>query len=147
MDNKDNIIHNFSLVTTSNIDANTKISLDIINLPNELIEESFRYSLYKENNLISEGNFIDTLIFNRDNCIKVYTKHGMSDEEASTACTEFGNNIPSYGGNSEMLKMFLNFKEINVLNESECSTYLNGLGYSTEDSTTLCNERIVESKT
>ena len=48
MTNTDNIIHNFSLVTTSNIDIYTKISLDIINLPNELIEKSFRYSLYKK---------------------------------------------------------------------------------------------------
>ena len=90
---------------------------------------------------------MNRLIFNQDNCIRFYTKGEASDEEASTACTEFGNNITSLGGNSEMLKMFLNFKEINVLNESESSTYLNGLGYSTEDSTTLYNGRKVESKT
>ena len=138
MDNKDNIIHNFSLATTSNIYANTKISLDIINLPNELIEESFRYSLYKENNLISEGSFMDTLIFNQDNCIRFYTKAGMSDEEASTECTNEESKIESY--DRELRNVYLNFKEVNVLNESECSTYfLNNFDVTSEDATKVCN--------
>ena len=42
------------------------------------------YSKNKQNNLISEGNFMNRLIFNQDNCIRFYTKLGESDEESST---------------------------------------------------------------
>ena len=57
MNNTDNIIHNFSLVTTSNIEIHSKISLEIITLPDELKHESFRWNLYKDTTQISSGSF------------------------------------------------------------------------------------------
>ena len=57
MNNTDNIIHNFSLVTTSNIEIHSKISLEIITLPDELKHESFRWNLYKDSTQISSGSF------------------------------------------------------------------------------------------
>ena len=57
MNNTDNIIHNFSLVTTSNIEIYSKISLEIITLPDELKHESFRWNLYKDSTQISSGSF------------------------------------------------------------------------------------------
>ena len=57
MNNTDNIIHNFSLVTTSNIEIHSKISLEIITLPDELKHESFRWNLYKDSTKISSGSF------------------------------------------------------------------------------------------
>ena len=45
MTNTDNVIHKFSLVTTSNIDIYTKISLDIIKLDDNLKDVSFRWNL------------------------------------------------------------------------------------------------------
>ena len=59
MNNTDNIIHNFSLVTTSNIEIHSKISLEIITLPDELKHESFRWNLYKDSTQISSGNFLN----------------------------------------------------------------------------------------
>ena len=57
MNNTDNIIHNFSLVTTSNIEIHSKISLEIITLPTELNHESFRWNLYKDSTQIASGSF------------------------------------------------------------------------------------------
>ena len=57
MNNTDNVIHNFSLVTTSNIEIHSKISLEIITLPDELKHESFRWNLYKDSTQISSGSF------------------------------------------------------------------------------------------
>ena len=57
MNNTDNIIHNFSLVITSNIEIYSKISLEIITLPDELKHESFRWNLYKDSTQISSGSF------------------------------------------------------------------------------------------
>ena len=57
MNNTDNIIHNFSLVTTSNIEIHSKISLEIITLPTELNQESFRWNLYKDSTQIASGSF------------------------------------------------------------------------------------------
>ena len=57
MNNTDNIIHNFSLVTTSNIEIHSKISLEIITLPDELKHESFGWNLYKDSTQISSGSF------------------------------------------------------------------------------------------
>ena len=57
MTNTDNVIHKFSLVTTSNIDIYTKISLDIIKLDDNLKDVSFRWNLYKEDTSIASGNF------------------------------------------------------------------------------------------
>ena len=57
INNTDNIIHNFSLVTTSNIEIHSKISLEIITLPDELKHESFRWNLYKDSTQISSGSF------------------------------------------------------------------------------------------
>ena len=57
MNNTDNIIHNFSLVTTSNIEIYSKISLEIITLPDELKHESFRWNLYKDSTQISSCSF------------------------------------------------------------------------------------------
>ena len=62
MDNKDNIIHKFSLVTTSNIDIYTKISLDIIKLDDNLKDVSFRWNLYKENTSIASSNFSNATV-------------------------------------------------------------------------------------
>ena len=62
MTNTDNIIHNFSLVTTSNIDIYTKISLDIIKLDDNLKDVSFRWNLYKEDTSIASGNFSNATI-------------------------------------------------------------------------------------
>ena len=59
MNNTDNIIHNFSLVTTSNIEIYSKISLEIITLPTELNHESFRWNLYKDSTQIASGNFLN----------------------------------------------------------------------------------------
>ena len=57
MNNTDNIIHNFSLVTTSNIEIHSKISLEIITLPTELNHESFKWNLYKDSTQIASGSF------------------------------------------------------------------------------------------
>ena len=57
MNNTDNIIHNFSLVTTSNIEIYSKISLEIITLPTELNHESFKWNLYKDSTQIASGSF------------------------------------------------------------------------------------------
>lgn len=57
MDNKDNIIHNFSIKKTTNTDVYLKISLDIIELPSELNEVSFVWNLYKEGTSIAKGDF------------------------------------------------------------------------------------------
>ena len=57
MNNTDNVIHNFSLVTTSNIEIHSKISLEIITLPTELNHESFRWNLYKDSTQIASGSF------------------------------------------------------------------------------------------
>ena len=57
MNNTDNIIHNFSLVTTSNIEIYSKISLEIITLPTELNHESFKWNLYKDSTQIASGRF------------------------------------------------------------------------------------------
>ena len=62
MTNTDNVIHNFSLVTTSNIDIYTKISLDIIKLDDNLKDVSFRWNLYKEDISISSGNFSNATV-------------------------------------------------------------------------------------
>ena len=62
MTNTDNIIHNFSLVTTSNIDIYTKISLDIIKLDDNLKDVSFRWDLYKEDTSIASGNFSNATV-------------------------------------------------------------------------------------
>ena len=59
MNNTDNIIHNFSLVTTSNIEIHSKISLEIITLPTELNHESFKWNLYKDSTQIASGNFLN----------------------------------------------------------------------------------------
>ena len=57
MNNTDNIIHNFSLVTTSNIEIHSKISLEIITLPTELNHESFKWNLYNDSTQIASGSF------------------------------------------------------------------------------------------
>mgnify|MGYP004521407839 CR=1 FL=1 len=62
MTNTDNIIHKFSLVTTSNIDIYTKISLDIIKLDDNLKDVSFRWNLYKEDTSIASGNFSNATV-------------------------------------------------------------------------------------
>ena len=62
MTNTDNIIHTFSLVTTSNIDIYTKISLDIIKLDDNLKDVSFRWDLYKEDTSIASGNFSNATV-------------------------------------------------------------------------------------
>ena len=62
MTNTDNVIHKFSLVTTSNIDIYTKISLDIIKLDDNLKDVSFRWNLYKEDTSIASGNFSNATI-------------------------------------------------------------------------------------
>ena len=62
MNNTDNIIHNFSLVTTSNIEIHSKISLEIITLPTELNHESFRWNLYKDSTQIASGNFLNASV-------------------------------------------------------------------------------------
>ena len=62
MTNTDNIIHKFSLVTTSNIDIYTKISLDIIKLDDNLKDVSFRWNLYKEDTSIVSGNFSNATV-------------------------------------------------------------------------------------
>ncbi len=62
MTNTDNVIHKFSLVTTSNIDIYTKISLDIIKLDDNLKDVSFRWNLYKEDTSIASGNFSNATV-------------------------------------------------------------------------------------
>ena len=62
MTNTDNVIHKFSLVTTSNIDIYTKISLDIIKLDDNLKDASFRWNLYKEDTSIASGNFSNATV-------------------------------------------------------------------------------------
>ena len=62
MNNTDNIIHNFSLVTTSNIEIHSKISLEIITLPTELNHESFKWNLYKDSTQIASGNFLNASV-------------------------------------------------------------------------------------
>ena len=57
MTNPDNIIHPFKLRTTNNIDVYGKISLEVLELPNELKECSFLWSLYKEDEEIAIGSF------------------------------------------------------------------------------------------
>ena len=59
MTNPDNIIHPFKLRTTNNIDVYGKISLEVLELPNELKECSFLWSLYKEDEEIAIGSFRD----------------------------------------------------------------------------------------
>ena len=62
MNNTDNVIHNFSLVTTSNTEIHSKISLEIITLPTELNHESFRWNLYKDSTQIASGNFLNASV-------------------------------------------------------------------------------------
>lgn len=57
MTNPDNIIHPFKLRTTNNIDVYGKISLEILEFPNELKKCSFLWSLYKEDEEIAIGSF------------------------------------------------------------------------------------------
>ena len=57
MTNPDNIIHPFKLRTTNNIDVYGKISLEVLELPNELKECSFLWSLYKEDEELAIGSF------------------------------------------------------------------------------------------
>lgn len=57
MTNPDNIIHPFKLRTTNNIDVYGKISLEVLEFPNELKESSFLWSLYKEDEKIAIGSF------------------------------------------------------------------------------------------
>ncbi len=57
MDNTDNIIHTFSLVATANTTIYTKISLDIIDIDEELKDVSFSWKLYKGSSVIGTGNF------------------------------------------------------------------------------------------
>jgi len=59
MTNPDNVIHEFSLVSSINTDIYTQISLEIISFPTELNHESFRYSLYKDSNEIASGSFLN----------------------------------------------------------------------------------------
>ena len=59
MTNPDNIIHPFKLRTTNNIDVYGKISLEVLEFPNELKERSFLWSLYKEDEEIVNGSFMD----------------------------------------------------------------------------------------
>ena len=59
MTNPDNIIHPFKLRTTNNIDVYGKISLEVLEFPNELKEPSFSWSLYKEDEEIAIGSFRD----------------------------------------------------------------------------------------
>lgn len=59
MTNPDNIIHPFKLRTTNNIDVYGKISLEVLEFPNELKEPSFSWTLYKEDEEIAIGSFRD----------------------------------------------------------------------------------------
>ena len=58
MTNPDNIIHPFKLRTTDNIDVYGKISLEVLEFPDELKEWSFSWSLYKEDEEIARDSFV-----------------------------------------------------------------------------------------
>ncbi len=138
MTNTDNIIHTFSLVTTSSLNIYTKISLDIIKLDEGLKEESFVWKLYKGSSVVANGNFKNANV--GDDILL------LSDELISTTASNYTLYIwidgANYDNPIDMLGKEFNFKlkfdatqeiekEIETTSE-ECFTFDESTGTITD---------------
>ena len=125
MTNTDNIIHNFSLVTTSNIDIYTKISLDIIKLDDNLKDVSFRWDLYKENTSIASGD-ISSATVGSDLLLTPYEKITTTPTNYTLYIWidgEHYNNPLAMGGKEFYFKLKLDAGQQDYTTQSDCFTF------------------------
>ena len=139
MTNTDNVIHKFSLVTTSNIDIYTKISLDIIKLDDNLKDVSFRWDLYKEDTSIASGNFT-TATVGSNMLLTPYEMITTTPTNYTLYIWIDGENYSNpiaMGGKEFNFKLKLEAGQQAYVTPSTCFTYLDNYEYTINETTCL----------
>ncbi len=134
MTNPDNVIHTFSLTTSSNIDIYSKISLDIINIDEELKDESFVWKLYRNDTYIAGGNFL--------NAIQGSDVLLIQNEKITNELTNYTlyiwidgvnyNNPLDMGGKSFNFKLKFEAGQVSYVTSEECFTFDESTGRITD---------------
>ncbi len=134
MTNPDNVIHTFSLTTSSNIDIYSKISLDIINIDEELKDESFVWKLYRNDTYIAGGNFL--------NAIQGSDVLLIQNEKITNELTNYTlyiwidgvnyNNPLDMGGKSFNFKLKFEAGQVDYVTDKECFAFDESTGSITD---------------
>lgn len=145
MTNSDNIIHPFKLRTTNNIDVYGKISLEVLEFPNELKEWSFMWSLYKEDEEIAIGSFKRAEV-GKDIILSPYEQILTSDTSYTLYIWIDGENYTNpleMGSKNFKLKLKIDASQTPYTTPEECFDFEQGTGTITNykcDGNTLVNE-------
>ena len=130
MTNPDNIIHPFKLRTTNNIDVYGKISLEVLEFPNELKEPSFRWSLYKEDEKIAIGSFIGAEV-GKDIILSPYEQILTSDTSYTLYIWIDGENYTNpleMGSKNFKLKLKIDASQTSYTTPEECFDFEQSTG-------------------
>ena len=128
--NPDNIIHPFKLRTTNNIDVYGKISLEVLELPNELKERSFLWSLYKEDEEIVNGSFMDAEV-GKDIILSPYEQILTSDTSYTLYIWIDGENYTNpleMGSKNFKLKLKIDASQTPYTTPEECFDFEQSTG-------------------
>ena len=130
MTNPDNIIHPFKLRTTNNIDVYGKISLEVLEFPNELKERSFLWSLYKEDEEIVNGSFLDAEV-GKDIILSPYEQILTSDTSYTLYIWIDGKNYTNpleMGSKNFKLKLKIDASQTPYTTPEECFDFEQSTG-------------------
>ena len=133
MTNPDNIIHPFKLRTTNNIDVYGKISLEVLEFPNELKERSFLWSLYKEDEEIVNGSFMDAEV-GKDIILSPYEQILTSDTSYTLYIWIDGENYTNpleMGSKNFKLKLKVDASQTPYTTPEECFDFEQSTGIIT----------------